>query len=684
MFIRFLLEFRELRVHHATAPAFRVYVQLVLLVLLLQAPAPCSAESASIDASLAQQRKQFAEAEKLLRAGHVKDFDRIAGQLKDYPLYPYLRYDYLRQRLWQAGNEEIADFLDRYDDLPMAGDIRDSWLRLLAKRRDWHQFLKVYRPQQDPTLQCYQLLARISIGDDTYLLEDTRTLWLSGSSLPSQCDPAFRKLEASKLMTPDLVWQRIELAMRAGNTGLATYLGSKLPDDQRIWVRRWIETHENPWKYTADPGFEDVELARTILLYGVRRLARRDVDKAISHWTALEDKYNFTADQKESMQRDLAVLAAARGSDEARQLLDQLKSGNDDPDVFNWRLQIALQDHDWQALLKWTSGPAPGDEGGRERWTYWRARALEATGHGDAARELYESLAGSRDYYGFLSADRLGLAYSMKPRTLPRDAKTHKQLESTPGIVRARELYLLGRTYAARREWHHVLENLSNYQMQIAAGIAANWGWYDRAILTMGKAEAYDDLDLRFPLPYRQELKEYAERRQLDLSWVYALVRAESAFMEDARSPAGALGLMQVMPHTGRETAKTIGWHRFQVSQLLNPDTNIPIGTAYLKRMYDRFNHNMILATAAYNAGPAAVARWLPKTGCMQPDIWLEQIPLTETRNYVHRILYYASIYDWRLQHEITPVDGRMTQVLPQHGNVVAGLTCSGQSVSMK
>ena len=241
---------------------------------------------------------------------------------------------------------------------------------------------------------------------------------------------------------------------------------------------------------------------------------------------------------------------------------------------------------------------------------------------------------------------------------------------------------MLGSIYPARREWHHALDDMTSYQMQIAAAIAANWGWHDQVILTLGKAQAYDDLILRFPVPFEEHLRKYAEKRQLDLGWTYALTRAESAFMEDARSPAGALGLMQIMPDTGRQTAKAIGFRTFDVRYLLEADKNITIGSAYLKQMYDKFNGNTILATAAYNAGPGNVKGWIPKSECIEPDVWIEKIPFEETRKYVSRILFYATVYDWRLKQDITPIRQRMAAIQPMKKNIMTSSNCNNATIS--
>jgi len=653
---------------------------MCLLALLL---AGARAPAATDDDALAEQRAQFREARRSLQAGNLKTYRMIADQLVDYPLYPYLLHDFYRPRLATLKEEEIGDFLSRYGDLPMADELRRAWLRVLAQRSHWEKYLEYYTPQRDATLQCWQLLARIRTGRDAFLLEDARTLWLSGESQPAQCDPAFERLYQSGLVTAEVVWQRIGLAMQKGNTGLADVLGRRLPAEERVWMTRWLAVHNNPGKSLRDVHFEDTPIARTILLHGMRRLVRQSVDQSAARWHELREAYAFPPAERAAIDRMLALRAASTRSPKTRELLDAVDNAFVDEDILQARLRSALADHDWDALLRWTEGAVPTDEATRGQWLYWRARTLEVAGRSEEARATFTIAAKERNYYGFLAADRAAIPYDLNHNPLPEDLEGWQQISGLPAVRRARELYLLGMTQSARREWHHALNSMTSYQMQIAAMVAAGWGWHDRVILTMGQAGAYDDLILRFPTPYEEELRRYADKRALDLAWVFALVRAESAFMEDARSPAGALGLMQVMPMTGRETARSIGLRAFVPEQLTRADVNVPIGTAYLKQMLDRFDGNMILATAAYNAGPGNVSRWIPRADCVEPDVWVEQIPITETRKYVQRILYYSSIYDWRLRREVRPVGQRMAAVQPARKDVAANRGCMAPTISM-
>jgi len=201
--------------------------------------------------------------------------------------------------------------------------------------------------------------------------------------------------------------------------------------------------------------------------------------------------------------------------------------------------------------------------------------------------------------------------------------------------------------------------------------------------MTLAKARAYDRLVLRFPLVYEGLLNTYAKKRGLDPSWMFGLIRAESAFIEDVKSPAGALGLMQVMPKTGKQTAARIGLKGFTSGKLKQAKTNVQIGSAYLKMMLDRFKGNMVLATAAYNAGPHRVATWLAQIGtCEASDVWIDTIPFNETRKYVRRVLYFTSIYDWRRRAKVIPIAQRMTGVGGGEQALTSGAICSSQYLS--
>ena len=622
--------------------------------------------------TIEEQRQQYLDAQKALKAGKIKTFTNLAEKLKTYPLYPYLRYNYIRPRLHKIDDAEIKKFIASYPEFISTDSLKTRWLKQLAKQRKWQVFLDNYTPQKDFKLRCQQLQARIKTNNKTYLLEDTRTLWLTGKSLPPQCDEAFKRLQQSELMTNELIWERVRLAMDNGKTGLTNYLSKRLDKEYKLWAKRWIAMHHNPSVGTKNPQYPDTEISREILLYGIKRLARKNINRSLNNWETLQANYDFTPAEIDEVDLVIAVRAAKSRHSKASELLDNLNQALDSYEIFHWRLRTALKNKDWQKLYRWTKSTPPEIESIKYRWIYWRGRALEEIGDIEKANVAYASIADQRDYYGFLAADRIGVEYQMHHYPLPEDLESKNNVSRLPGIRRARELFILYGDYRARREWQHALRFMTNYQMQVAAKLASEWGWYDRAIFTMGAAHAYDDLELRFPITYRNDIEEYATKRNLDVGWIFALMRSESAFMEKVKSPAGALGLMQIMPATGKLTARKIGMKNFRTKDLLIAKKNIAIGTAYMKEMKDKFMGNYILATASYNAGPGRSAKWSPRKDCKEPDIWVELIPFDETRAYVKRVMFYASIYDWRLNQQVIPLKQRMTTIYPYNSKISA------------
>src|SRR5690606_11198374 len=201
----------------------------------------------------------------------------------------------------------------------------------------------------------------------------------------------------------------------------------------------------------------------------------------------------------------------------------------------------------------------------------------------------------------------------------------------------------------ARREWYHISRVFSREELIAQAKLAHDLDWHFPAIRTLSQARHWDDLDVRFPMPYRSSLTSAAKSRGLHSSWVYAITRQESAFMDDARSHAGAIGLMQLMPATARETARRFGISLNSTYQVLKPETNIQLGTAYLSQVSAQFDGHRILASAAYNAGPTRVRQWLRGADHLESDVWVENIPFDEPRQYVQNVLTYSVIYGQKL-----------------------------------
>ncbi|MDH5738486.1 MAG: transglycosylase SLT domain-containing protein, partial [Gammaproteobacteria bacterium] len=269
-----------------------------------------------------------------------------------------------------------------------------------------------------------------------------------------------------------------------------------------------------------------------------------------------------------------------------------------------------------------------------------------------------------RSYYSFLASDRSGLAYQFEDKPVQYSDEELGSLRKFPALIRAGELFFLKRVVEARREWNVAIRQMNREQLLKASKLAHQFGWYDRAIVTMAQAGYWDDLELRFPLGHQKLVLKHATLQKINPAWAFAIIRQESAFTADARSHAGAMGLMQLMPRTARQVARSMRIRRPRQHDLINVKTNVRLGVRYLKKVYDKFKGNSVLATAAYNAGGFRVKQWLPDTGSVPADVWIEQVPFSETQDYLKRVLVYTIIYEKRLGLESEPLLKRMLPIM--------------------
>ena len=635
------------------------------ICLLLALSASIVAPAGETD-RLEEQRAAFRQA---LVSAELGDWDSVQPHLdllEDYPLRPDLSAAWLRRRVGRDTDAEMASFLSRYPDYGFSRDLRYQWARSLARRRDWRQFLALYdshyADSRDTELHCLALTAAIETGPTDDTVSRAKTLWLSAYSQPEECDPAFEFLADGGYLTADMRRQRIALALPEGQIRLARYLARPLAEADRRTIERWARMKSDPADQLAKPDrFADSDSDRDMVVYGFRRLARMDPEQARQLWLRYAD-YPLEPDQQSRVRRDIALTQARRFMPNGRALLRQLPDAEQDSLVAQWRVRLALRDLDWTAALA-DIDRLPAEEAERDTWQYWRARSLAAIGDSEAAAASFDTLALERDYYGFLAADHRGKTYRFDHRPTPPREEVIASLASRPAVVRARELFLTGLYGRGRAEWNMLLETLTPEEQAQASILAHRWGWHSRAISTAAGTGLYDDLDLRYPTPWRQLFEPLSRRASLEPSFAYGIARSESLFMPDVSSSAGAIGLMQLMPATGKETARQVGIrYRGQIS-LVDPAINIELGTRYLGGMLERFGGNPVLASAAYNAGPHRVSRWLPEEGQLPADVWIDSIPFRETRRYVRRVLASDTVFDWRFDGEHRRLSERMPPV---------------------
>ena len=607
-------------------------------------------------------RQRFLEAETALKKGNYSHYRALRDTLRSYPLYPYLVYEDLRRRLSADAAEEINAFLDRWGETPLAERLRSQWLTHLAQTNRWSQYLAYYTENQSVSRRCDYLSAMIQTGRGQEIFPEVKQLWLHGHSRPDQCDRALNTWREAGHLSSALVWARIHLAINTGETALAKYLKRFVDESERSYIDLWIKSRTNPDRVAALELYPASDSrAHRALVAGLQFLARRDAQNAAKIWSRAFPNRQWAQADVISIERQIGLSLAYQHKPDAIEWLSRVPHETDEL-VREWRVLTALRHEKWTTALKWLSQMSE-EERSDPRWRYWRARCHERLGNLSQSSALLADLAQERSYYGFLAADRLGLPYAFNQQALVFTESDLNVIAELPGIVRAKELYTLQRWPDARREWHLITSSLSDEQAAMAAKIAQHWGWHARAILTIAATPYYDDLVLRFPTPHQFHVSRRATDYGLDRAWVFAVARQESAFMPDARSSKGALGLMQIMPATANEIAKKLKVVGFNTRNLLNSDTNIRFGSWYLGDLLKRANRHLVLAIASYNAGPHRTRRWLPDGGELDADIWIETIPFRETRRYIRRVLAYTAIYEMLLGDRLTRLSAKLAPV---------------------
>ncbi|MBA1187716.1 transglycosylase SLT domain-containing protein [Pseudomonas entomophila] len=620
--------------------------RLLTLASCLLLTAVASAQAAD----LTLQRQYYDEAKRALAKGDKGPYLRNAQALSDYPLTPYLAYDELTARLKSASNEEIEAFLAAHGDLPQANWMKLRWLRWLAERGDWATFARYYDPKLNFTeLDCLNGQYQLGHGQRAEGLATAERLWNVGKPQPAACDTLFGLWAAEGQLTEARRWHRAKLAAQARNYPLATTLVNGL-STLGTQGRLLIDVAQKPELLNQPSRFAPVDEAMSdVVGLGLRRLARQDPQQAMSLLDDYAQRMHFSKDEQVAIAREIGLTLARRYDPRALELMTRYDPELRDDTVTEWRLRLLLRLGRWDDAHALTQR-LPASLASTSRWRYWQARTLElAQPKNPQVPRLYKAVADERDFYGFLAAERAHTPYQLNHKPLVLSPQLVKKVRTTPGIERALEFHARGQIVDGRREWYHVSRHFSRDEMVAQARLAYDMRWYFPAIRTISLAKYWDDLDIRFPMAYRDTLVREAKVRGLHPSWVFAITRQESAFMEDARSGVGASGLMQLMPATAKETARKFDIPLASPAQVLNPEKNIQLGAAYLSQVHGQFNGNRVLASAAYNAGPGRVRQWLKGAKHLSFDVWVESIPFDETRQYVQNVLSYSVIYGQKL-----------------------------------
>ncbi len=593
-------------------------------------------------------RQEFVVAMQRIRQNLPETPDSAA--LEAYPIHDYLVAARLRRDLARtlddALDTPIDVFLQAHTGQPVTRSLRHDWLASLAQRRRWSWFLPRTLDVTDPALICDRLEGRLTTGDTEGLGAAMLARWTLPQKQPPECNDVFAWLKQQNLTTPTLAENRTRAALAADNPRLAREFAADVPLARTAALLQWSDLLEAPKSalnvLATHPA---LTVEPDALAAGFEKLAHTDSHAALSLLPMLLAREGLTSTVQTRLRRAAALGAAYDRDPGASAAFDGLPADVIDNPVEEWRVRAALWIGDYDKALKQIEH-MPAGLALQPRWRYWRARATAVVVGADAAAPLFAEIAGLRDYYGYLAADRLHRSYDLGARPSPDDLKLQTVLAAEPGLIRAHELIACDLADDAAAEWTAALGAAEPAVKIQAAHLAARWGWYAESIATLAQAGEWDDVRLRYPRPYPDAVAAAAELAGVPSDWILGVMRQESLYRKDAVSRADARGLMQMLPAVAVAVARR--WHlpAPRSDALFDPSVAVPLGAAYLRELLNRYAGQLVMSLAAYNAGGTAVARWLPSKP-MDADVWIENIPYSETRGYVQHILEHIVAFTW-------------------------------------
>ena len=584
-----------------------------------------------------------------------------AYAIHDYLVAARLRRD-LRQRPDESVDGSIDVFLQAHSPQPVARGLRHDWLVSLAERQRWDQFLSRSVDVTDPLLVCDRLQGRLATGDTEGLGAAALARWVLPLKPMPECNDAFAWLHRQNLDTPALAEAKVRAALAADNPRLARTFMAEVPVARSAALLQWSDLLEAPKSaLNVLASHPTLPVEPDALAAGFDKLARIDSAAAANLLPLLLAGRALTPELTARLRRTAALDAAYDHDPRAVANFDAVATAAEDIPVEEWRVRAALWNGDYAKALSWIEH-MPATLATQPRWRYWRARAVAATAGPEAAAALFGELAGLRDYYGYLAADRLHRGYSLNARSSPDDVNTQTAIAADSGIIRAHELLACAMTDEAGVEWSSALGGAEPAVKVQAAHLAFHWGWYAQSIAMLAQAAEWDDVRLRYPRPYPDVVRTASQLAGVPADWIWGVMRQESLFRKDAVSRADARGLMQMLPSTAAAVARR--WHLAPPGKegLFEPAQAVPLGAVYLRELLDRHSGQLILGLAAYNAGSAPVARWRPPA-TMDADVWMENIPYSETRAYVQHILEHIVAFAWVRDAEPPHLDVLMPAV---------------------
>jgi len=637
---------------------FRNLAAVVVCVAAQAAGAGSGTKSAADDALLG--------AYDAYRAGDPIKFAKHAARVENHLLEPWFDYWRLSMRLEDASSREVREFFAKYPNNYVTERLRSDWLRVLGKRNDWTEFERqspLYT-RDDLEVACYRWIVRLERGDDN-AFADAMAMWLEPAELPEGCQRLSGILSARGKLSVTDVWRRVRVLFEHGQiTAAKTTLGL-LPKKEAPDERMLAEAARQPKRMLERlPKVLETRAAREVAVLAAVRYARSDAPGAARALDgALGER--FSQSELRYLWGLVGYEAAREHHERALEWYARADNTQLEDRHLAWRARAALRAGQWKVVRESIDRMTPANAN-HPAWIYWYGRALAQEGEETGSRAFYLRIAGQTDFYGLLANEELGYLVALPQESYVPTEQDVAAAAAEPGLARALELIRLGIRVEGVREWLFAIRAFDDQKLIAAAELARRAGAYDRAIHTADRTSRVHNYALRYPVPYHDVFREYAKSHGVDEAWVLGLVRQESRFNTDARSAAGAAGLMQVMPGTARYVASRLGLRNYRPKNVTDIETNVTLGTGYMRLVMEQLGHP-VLASAAYNAGPSRARRWRD-TRSLEGAIYVESIPFGETRDYVRKVMANAVMYSAVLNQKPVALKARLGAILPPGG----------------
>ena len=576
----------------------------------------------------------------------------LLKQLKNYSLYPYAAVQFFQNNIKKVSPQSVSEFVKKYDDFPLTSSLTQAYLNELSNRQDWDAIVS-FPKDNSITANCQYQYAKLQKNDDKSVLDNVESIWLTGKELPSACDPLLDAWSKSGKLTSDLILLRVELVLENNNVKLARYLTNLLDDNYKTTKNHLLAVFDNPRKLKEfSKNIKTSSFTKKIVLASYPRLIKADKNFASTLLPQLIKQQNLTNEEQNRLKSRLANSYFSDSvTTEQSKWRDNYLTKSHDTALVEKRIRMAIDANNDKDIEHWIKQLTPEDQL-KEEWQYWHARVLLNSKKTNEAKNILKTLTNKRGFYGMVSAQTLNQPYSInnlsKKMPTAEISSLKTKYDQQPFVIRIKELRFQGMLAESKQEWRYILKKQAqdNEYLDLAKYAYHN-GWGDLSIQATISGKLWDNWTERLPIMYQKLYNESLKDKAIPLSYALAITRQESAFDTTIQSPVGASGLMQLMPATAKETAKKVTNISYNSpNQLFEPATNVYLGTYFLNSVYLQNDSNRILSSAAYNAGPNRVKKWLNNSnGKLDAVAFIESIPFNETRNYVKSVLVYDYIY---------------------------------------